>query len=163
MITYTIVGASQTSAGAAPVATINGVFISSISVQWPDVSLNDGYVMEAYSDENYTSLTASSATAVADLTSLTFNAGALLPNTTYWIKGRRVSITARPAYGFTTPISTSTLTDYVRPTAQVYRVFVSKHRGQLDAARFMLRVTGSRRTATATYHDVGRLKRSPRA
>ena len=123
VITYTIVGASQTSAGAAPVPTITGVFVSSISVQWPDATLNDGYVMEAYSDSGYTSLTTSSATVVADLTSLTFNAGTLLPNTTYWIKVGAL-YNGATSYGFTTPVSTSTLTSLVT-NAQVYRVFTT--------------------------------------
>ena len=63
--------------------------------------------MEAYSDSGYTSLTTSSATAVADLTSLTFNAGTLATNTTYWIKVGAL-YNGATSYGFTTPVSTST-------------------------------------------------------
>src|SRR3954465_5294582 len=112
----------MTIAGAAPVPTISQVYITSITVQWPDVANNTGYVMEAYDDLGYTNLVTSSATANGNAVTLTVNATSLAANTTYWIKVGAL-YNGATSYAFTTPASTSTLTSFI--TAQFYRTYVT--------------------------------------
>src|SRR5262249_55168595 len=47
VVNYTVMGATQTRAGSAPVASITNVYVSSMTLAWADVNDNNGYVLEA--------------------------------------------------------------------------------------------------------------------
>ena len=80
-------------------------------------------MLEAYDASDYLNLVTSSATANGNATALTFNAGSLSANTTYWLKVGAL-YNGATSYGFTAPVSTSTLTSLITGT-QFYNVMAT--------------------------------------
>jgi hypothetical protein len=122
MVNYTSLASTQTLAGGPPVTPhLTGVFISSMAVSWTDTTDTSGYDIEA-SLTDFGGLVASSSTADVARSSLTFNAGTLSANTTYFV---RVGALFNGATVYATPsVSSATLTDFIT-TYQFYQVNVT--------------------------------------
>jgi hypothetical protein len=112
-----------TGAGAAPGnPLITQVYVTSATVTYGTVAGNTGYILTAYSDGGYVTPVKSSVTYDVSLSTLSFNAGDLTANTTYWLRAGSLWAGGTTSYANTTPVSTSTLVDLLTSPmiSQVY-------------------------------------------
>src|SRR6185436_7042620 len=105
-----ISGSTRTLVGGAPVPTITGVYITTMSVTWPSVASYAGYSLEASTSSDFSPIAASSVTSIGTLTGLTFNSGDLAGNTTYYV---RVGSLWTGTTNYSSTLSTSTLASLV--------------------------------------------------